>query len=212
MADKRPSLIMLENVTGFLTSKGGKDFRRAVLALAELGYWLDAFIVDARLFIPQSRPRLFVIGVHNCVKSPLIIKEIWPFFYRPIGRTRSSRPVNFARQISSASWKRPNYRQAGLRSRCACPKEWNTTYWRSSIWMTSRIGGMLMTPQHYQMFHDYHRMGQLMSLSRTARRLLAPFIGELATVWCVPRFDSTASRVASGQRRAAFCPSDSMRC
>ena len=58
----RPTLVMLENVVGFLSSHGGGDFRSALRALNELGYAVDAFVVDAAHFVPQSRPRLFVIG------------------------------------------------------------------------------------------------------------------------------------------------------
>lgn len=62
MGARRPPLIMLENVVGFLTSHEGSDFRAAMEALNELGYAVDAFILDARWFVPQSRPRLFVVG------------------------------------------------------------------------------------------------------------------------------------------------------
>ncbi|HLO40678.1 MAG TPA: DNA (cytosine-5-)-methyltransferase [Phycisphaerales bacterium] len=62
MGRRRPPLVMLENVVGFLTSHGGKDFRSAMEALNELGYSVDPFILDAKWFVPQSRPRLFVIG------------------------------------------------------------------------------------------------------------------------------------------------------
>jgi DNA (cytosine-5)-methyltransferase 1 len=58
-----PSLILLENVTGFLTSHGGRDFEDAMFALNDLGYAVDPFILDAAWFVPQSRKRLFVIGV-----------------------------------------------------------------------------------------------------------------------------------------------------
>ncbi|HEV2327944.1 MAG TPA: DNA cytosine methyltransferase [Verrucomicrobiae bacterium] len=58
-----PPLVLLENVTGFLTSHGGRDFEDALLALNELGYVVDAFIIDAVRFVPQSRQRLFVVGV-----------------------------------------------------------------------------------------------------------------------------------------------------
>jgi len=58
-----PSLILLENVTGFLTSHGGRDFEDAMLALNDLGYAVDPFILDAAWFVPQSRKRLFVVGV-----------------------------------------------------------------------------------------------------------------------------------------------------
>lgn len=60
---KRPPLILLENVPGFLTSNKGKDFYSALKSLNELGYSLDAFVIDAARFVPQSRVRLFVVGV-----------------------------------------------------------------------------------------------------------------------------------------------------
>lgn len=61
----RPSLVLLENVPGFLTSHKGADFKSALSALNRLGYSVDAVIIDAVHFVPQSRPRLFVIGVYE---------------------------------------------------------------------------------------------------------------------------------------------------
>jgi DNA (cytosine-5)-methyltransferase 1 len=58
----RPAIVLLENVTGFLTSNNGNDFKDALLALNQLGYAVDALIIDAARFVPQSRQRLFVIG------------------------------------------------------------------------------------------------------------------------------------------------------
>ena len=63
MGNRRPPMVLLENVSGFLTSCEGKDFKDALLALNGLGYGTDAFILDAVSFVPQSRPRLFVVGV-----------------------------------------------------------------------------------------------------------------------------------------------------
>jgi DNA (cytosine-5)-methyltransferase 1 len=62
LRDRRPPMILIENVPGFLTSHGGSDFRNAMLALNRLGYSVDAFMLDAAYFVPQSRQRLFVIG------------------------------------------------------------------------------------------------------------------------------------------------------
>lgn len=62
MAEHKPPLILLENVPGFLTSNNGEDFRQVLLSLNELGYSVDAFILDAAHFVPQSRQRLFVVG------------------------------------------------------------------------------------------------------------------------------------------------------
>lgn len=58
----RPKVVMLENVTGWLTSNGGQDFRIAIQELNRLGYACDVFTIDASHFVPQSRPRIFVIG------------------------------------------------------------------------------------------------------------------------------------------------------
>ncbi len=62
LGPRRPPLVLLENVIGFLTSHGGVDFHEALLALNRLGYAVDAFIIDAARFVPQSRQRLFVVG------------------------------------------------------------------------------------------------------------------------------------------------------
>ncbi len=62
MGARRPPLVMLENVPGFLTSNGGRDLHAALLALNALGYAVDAFFVDAAAFVPQSRRRLFIVG------------------------------------------------------------------------------------------------------------------------------------------------------
>jgi DNA (cytosine-5)-methyltransferase 1 len=65
MDGRRPPVVMIENVTGFLTSDGGRDFINAIACLNRLGYSCDAFLLDAVNFVAQSRPRLFVVGVHD---------------------------------------------------------------------------------------------------------------------------------------------------
>tara|TARA_R100001086_G_scaffold129063_1_gene66785 strand:+ start:4733 stop:5932 length:1200 start_codon:yes stop_codon:yes gene_type:complete len=68
--DRAPSIIALENVVGTLTSHKGNDFQAICDALNDLGYRYGALIVDASLFVPQSRPRLFVIAVKHDVILP----------------------------------------------------------------------------------------------------------------------------------------------
>jgi len=62
---RAPKLIVLENVAGVLTSHGGRDFRAIVAALSELGYLTGAFVLDARFFTPQSRPRVFFVAARE---------------------------------------------------------------------------------------------------------------------------------------------------
>ena len=65
MGERRPPLVLLENVLGFLMSQGGRDLEQALLALNELGYLVDAFILNAVHWTPQSRVRLFVVAQHD---------------------------------------------------------------------------------------------------------------------------------------------------
>lgn len=81
MGRRKPPIVLLENVTGFLTSHNGNDFRDACVALNELGYAVDAFIIDAVHFVPQSRQRLFVVGSKR--RSSARIQEPRSFFAGP---------------------------------------------------------------------------------------------------------------------------------
>lgn len=62
-----PRIIALENVNGTLTSHGGTDFVAIAETFVKADYRYGALVIDAKLFVPQSRPRLFVIGVRNDV-------------------------------------------------------------------------------------------------------------------------------------------------
>jgi DNA (cytosine-5)-methyltransferase 1 len=59
---RAPGVTCLENVPSYATSNGGEDLRASIERLNDLGYACDLVVVDARHFVPQSRPRLFVIG------------------------------------------------------------------------------------------------------------------------------------------------------
>lgn len=79
IAEKRaPRIIALENVCGTLTSHGGKDFVAICNALDLAGYVFGAVVIDAALFVPQSRPRLFVIAVRQDVAIPEQVVSLIP--------------------------------------------------------------------------------------------------------------------------------------
>ncbi|WP_433537210.1 DNA cytosine methyltransferase [Micromonospora sp. CA-249363] len=69
MQEQRPRVVLLENVHGFATSHGGKDLSDALRQMHELGYSCDVIAVDARHFVPQSRRRMFIVGVQGAVPS-----------------------------------------------------------------------------------------------------------------------------------------------
>lgn len=67
---RSPPLIILENVYGAITSKGGDDFKAIYKAIIKENYVVGACIIDASLFVPQSRPRLFIIAVRDDLYIP----------------------------------------------------------------------------------------------------------------------------------------------
>jgi DNA (cytosine-5)-methyltransferase 1 len=82
---RAPSVIALENVYGALTANGGRDFVAIVSALSRAGYRFGAMVVDAALFLPHSRPRLFIIAVRSDLTIPNELKlvEADPLWHPP---------------------------------------------------------------------------------------------------------------------------------
>lgn len=70
MKGRRSFAIMLENVPSFASSHGGRDLYLAIRCLNRLGYWCDILVIDARRFVPQSRPRLFIVGSRSSLDTP----------------------------------------------------------------------------------------------------------------------------------------------
>jgi len=68
--NRAPRLMVMENVCGLLTSHGGTDFATICDELGQAGYLAGALVVDAELFVPQSRPRLFIVGVRRELAIP----------------------------------------------------------------------------------------------------------------------------------------------
>jgi DNA (cytosine-5)-methyltransferase 1 len=73
---RAPRAIVLENVCGTLTSHEGKDFSAIASALAKEDYRFGAVVIDAALFVPHSRPRLFVIAIKNDISIPAKLEGV----------------------------------------------------------------------------------------------------------------------------------------
>lgn len=67
----RPPFILLENVEGLLTSADGEDLRSVLKALNDLHYHVDLLRIDASHFVPQSRVRIFIVGIHDQIIKSL---------------------------------------------------------------------------------------------------------------------------------------------
>lgn len=98
---RAPRLVVLENVVGAVSSHSGKDFTSIVRGLVESGYRVGALIINAVHFLPQSRPRLFVVGVHTEEPiSPHLISAApcGPWHTKLLTRAYANLPERLARR------------------------------------------------------------------------------------------------------------------
>lgn len=75
---RAPKMVVLENVVGTITSHGGKDFATILRSLADGRYRAGAMVIDAVRFLPQSRPRLFILAVREDAPIPAGLSLRWP--------------------------------------------------------------------------------------------------------------------------------------
>ena len=114
---RAPEVIVLENVCGTLTSHGGKDFTAICETFRASGYEFGALVVDAALFVPQSRPRLFMIGVRNATSLPAHVHDTGP-----------SGPWHTKALKTAVMQQRPKERKNWLWWRLPLPLARNTTF------------------------------------------------------------------------------------
>lgn len=63
--DRKPGILLLENVAGLLSTNNGNNYRVLHNALIERGFGCGAVVLNASHFVPQSRPRVFIIAVRQ---------------------------------------------------------------------------------------------------------------------------------------------------
>ena len=190
---RAPSLIVIENVPDLITANVGEDIDRIRDALTGMGYRYRCVIVDAALFLPQSRERLFIIAVDRSLTIPDILVGGGPSapFHahglRALVHRRRGEPIWFRLPT-------PPLRNSGLAdvleddSRC----EWDTPA------DTRRIVAK-MTPLHLDKLDDLKRAGRRMIRSLNYRTRKTKMNGRKIPVHEV-RDDEIANcvRTASG--------------
>jgi DNA (cytosine-5)-methyltransferase 1 len=92
---RAPRAIVIENVSGLLTSHGGRDFAALGAALAAQGYGFGALEIDAAAFLPQSRPRVFVVATRDPPPAALVGES--PFHSRAVKAAAAALPADLAR-------------------------------------------------------------------------------------------------------------------
>ena len=130
LGEAAPRAVVIENVSGLLTSHGGADFTALCQALADQGYAFGALEIDAARFTPQSRPRVFVMATRapparpeparsarssgecgsrtaSACSAPRSVSTAWPAACAPRAAAPRARPWWWSSTArSAAAWSR----------------------------------------------------------------------------------------------------------
>ena len=130
-AGKAPRIVAIENVPGLATGRQNKDLAAICGVLADLGYRTGALLIDAKLLVPQSRLRLFIVAVAQDIQVPaglLTAAPVKPWHPAPLVK---------AVEASSASLEAVLAMVAAAGAGCAADDSWPTC---SSLTQTRRGG------------------------------------------------------------------------
>ncbi|RNB76690.1 DNA cytosine methyltransferase [Brevibacillus panacihumi] len=92
MIDK-PPILVAENVAGLVSTKNGGYYRVLHEALRERGFKVGAVILDAARWVPQSRPRVFVIAVREDLVIPSHLIADGPIWLHPSAVVRAAKDL-----------------------------------------------------------------------------------------------------------------------
>jgi DNA (cytosine-5)-methyltransferase 1 len=106
----KPAVIALENVVGLLSAKGGEDFRLLYQALRERSYKVGPMLIDARHWVPQSRPRVFVVAAQEHLDTTHL-EDNGPNWLHPVPVCKAIAPLD---DIVFWSMPRPKKRAKSL--------------------------------------------------------------------------------------------------
>lgn len=74
----RPKVLVAENVTGLISAGGGIHYRSLHHALSQRNYMVGAMLLDASRWLPQSRPRIFVVAIEASLEIPAALQSSGP--------------------------------------------------------------------------------------------------------------------------------------
>lgn len=81
---KQPRLLLLENVKGLLSHDKGDTFRTIIATLDELGYDVQWQVLNSKVYIPQNRERVYIVGHLRGTPRP----EVFPLYSHDIEDSR----------------------------------------------------------------------------------------------------------------------------
>lgn len=89
----RPPVLALENVVGLLSTNRGEDYRRLHSALRDRGYKVGPMVLDARNWVPQSRPRVFIAAAREDLATSRL-EDNGPNWLHPEAVLRAIAPLD----------------------------------------------------------------------------------------------------------------------
>jgi DNA (cytosine-5)-methyltransferase 1 len=149
---RSPRAIVIENVSGLLTSHGGADFEAVAEALAAQGYRFGALEIDAAAFLPQSRPRVFILATREAV--PAGLQGEGPWQSRAVAAAAERLPAHLAERWIWWRAPQPPARNADLAAMLEddAAVTWHTPE-RTAEWLS------LMAPLHRRRLEAARRAG-----------------------------------------------------
>lgn len=108
---EKPKIIALENVSGLLSSNDGENYRSLHNALTQRGYKCGAICLNASVFVPQSRPRVFIIAVKKEVTIPSCLVGNGPCWLH------NSAAIKLGNELENWVWwkaKKPSKRNSSI--------------------------------------------------------------------------------------------------
>lgn len=106
LKEKKPKMVLLENVKGFTSHDKGNTFKVVCRTLEKLGYEVHSQVLNARDFgVPQNRERIYIVGIDRkrTLKTPFTF-PIAPKSPITVGEILESR-VDTKYTISDKLWK-----------------------------------------------------------------------------------------------------------
>lgn len=156
-----PNLIVLENVGGTLSSHDGKDFKAIIAAFRKLGMRVGAMVIDAERFVPQSRPRLFFVGVSTLDRVPPgLISDGAHDVWHPAPLKRAFMRLDASEKEAWLWWQMPVPRKRNTRFADLLEEDPKDVEWNSKE-ETRRLLGMMATP-HKKKIEQAKRASRVM--------------------------------------------------
>ncbi len=188
-------IIVLENVVGTISTRGGEDFKVLLDTLVSVGYRVGPIVINAVHFVPQSRPRLFLIAVRNDHVIPRGLVDIKPTsMWHPVSLQRTYNVVPKHIQDAWIWWRMPAPLARKVKLTDVIEEMPESVKWHAPA-ETDRLLE-LMTPRHQDKVTEAQRLNR--KIVGTAYRRIRPSDNGSKAQCAEVRFDDVSGCLRTG--------------